>query len=129
MRQFPVGKGVGGKTRMNKGERRFHRRIFKIGIKRGQLRGHQHPLVDERPAGKGGDVDLRVIFKPRLADDVFEAFADDKQPPFEGLRVHPPPSPLPSREGARGRGQQSFWFPHADKKLPVKIWSVESNIV
>jgi hypothetical protein len=56
--QLPAREGVGGEARVHQGERRLGPRVLQVGVVAEQLRGGQHPLVDDRPAAEAGDHQL-----------------------------------------------------------------------
>ena len=58
MRKPPAREGVGRETLMDHGQRRDGQRIPEVAVEVADLMREQHALVDQGPAGEGGDVEI-----------------------------------------------------------------------
>ena len=70
MRPPPTGVGIGGKAGVHQRHGRLIRFILEVVIELPQLADQKHPLVDDRPAGEGGDIGSAVALLKDTADHV-----------------------------------------------------------
>src|SRR5205823_4039647 len=76
VRAAPARKSIRAEPRMHHRNGGFYRLIGKIRIKRHELPGRQHSLVDNRPAGQAGNIKEIPSRQSGIADRVFRAAAN-----------------------------------------------------
>ncbi len=79
----PAREGVGGEPRMHHRQPR-HKPVFsEIGIEGSELLGVQHSLVDDRPAGEAGDVEMAPAWEHRAGHPLLRQAPDHVELPLE----------------------------------------------
>ena len=103
----PAREGVGGEARVNHGEACREPLVPQVRVEGRELVGVQHPLVDERPRGEAGHVEVHAPGYRRAADGFLHEPADDVELSFErvalGGRFTPRDEELPD-DGLAGAG-------------------------
>ena len=104
VRQLPARERVRAEARMEHRQRADHARVAQVREVLAQLRRREHALIDERPAGKAGEVEPFGVPDAPAVDRLLEALADDVEPALEvvlGGNVARPGRRTPARSMVR----------------------------
>ncbi len=85
--KIPGREGVGRKTLMYQGQRRYHPLVTEIRIIGIHLIGQQHTLVAQRSARQRGNIKLFPVRHGGITNGMFDELANDKQFAFKGILV------------------------------------------